>query len=367
MANTKTSTSQLRLLLLSPSVTSSEPSPFPQVLTTLTGSAPAPDLTTFTGYTTHPPLELRTKYYSSDVSLWCDTLPPVDKPAGKREVSKKTASEPVSDYEEATDASTLAQWKEQMLSTAAAEVRAVIGGIVLILPMTTQQMSAKAIPDNYMRYVGALHAFREAVEDEATGRDIASIIILQPALIGNGKEIESVAAQALSDAATDLENRTIENDMFGWDVVSWTGEPPTNPDRRDATGLRNDYGEKLGMARVREVLEGIDWSVSPHLDDPDADDSGSEGGLDFLGNSRYGGLDHELQQEMLGLKLSMLDREADAEAGLGADQDGEDVSLQQMDDLRSRVLAIRDTVAGMPDAQKEAFARREIDRIMREL
>lgn len=361
------SLSKLRLLILAPTPASlSAPSPFPPFLQSLTGTTPSSDLTTFAGYTSHPPLGLRTKYYSKDVSLWCDELPS-DSPENVSETKEPTdGTEPPvaldSGGDDIGESLTLRQWQETMLSSAAGEVRSVIGGIVLILPVETPRGSTDTQVDLFMPYIQAVHSLREAIEDESVGRDIASAIILHhtspsaSALSEDSARIDD-ASKTLTEK---IEAKTLDNDMFGWDVVWWNGQVDQSTTGEPDQDQRNEYGEKLGMARVIEVLEGVDWSAAPGFED-DARDV--EDGPDFLGDDKFKGLDHELQQEMVGLKLAMLDGDGEA----ADDLEGEDISMEQMDDLKSRVLAIRDTVAGMPQSQKKAFAKREIDRIMRDL
>lgn len=353
--------------MLSPTPAStSTPSPFHPFLQSLTGTTPSSDLTTFAGYTSHPPLELRTKYYSKDVSLWCDELPS-DSPGDATEAKAtteggKSTTEQVPDAVDTDESLTLRQWQETMLSSAAGEVRSVIGGIVLILPVDIPGGSKDTQLDNVMPYMQAAHALRETVEDESVGRDIAAVIVLQQTTPAKNTSSEPTVRpeDALKALTEKLETKIIDNDMLGWDVVCWDGAV----DQSDAGGpnqeQRNEYGEKLGMARVVEVLEGVDWSAASGFDEGDGDD---EDGPGILGDDKFKGLDYELQQEMVGLKLAMLDDDG----GAADDQEGEEISMEQMDSLKSRVLAIRDTVAGMPESQKEAFAKREVDRIMRDL
>ena len=357
------SLSELRLLILSPKAsTASVPSVFPPVLQFLTGESPSKDLTSFAGYTSHPPLVLKTKYYSKQVSLWCDELPPASieiSDDGKKPVtsSEKNASEDGDEDGELDEALTLQQWQDTMLSSAASEVRAVMGGIVLILPVSPSHSPSEAQLDSWLPYLRAAHALREAIEDDSFGRDIASVIILQDTSSAPAGS-DAKAGDTLLRFTEALETRTIDNDMFGWDVAYSTSQVTQSGTSAADSEKRNEFGEKLGMARVIEVLEGIDWAVTTGGNDDEDDEDTS----DILGNDRFKGLDHELQQEMLGLKLSMLDDDQ-----MGEPSEGEDISAEQMDELKSRVLAIRDTVAGMPQEQKEAFAKREIDRIMRDL
>ncbi|KPI35524.1 uncharacterized protein AB675_11014 [Cyphellophora attinorum] len=360
MAPAEASLSQLRLLILSPANASkSTPSAFPPVLKYLTATAPSENVENFAGYTSHVPIRLRTKYYTKDVSLWCDELPDLladgnKANEGRREEGDGTAGT----QSNGEDGTTLDEWQEQMLSAAAAEVRSVIGGIILIMPIK----ASTKLPIWLIDYVRAVHSLREAIEDDSPGRDIASAVILQPEAIPMVQQSSvSSVLKALDDTAEALSSECLENDMLGWDVVHWLGDDDPSEVIHTQTGPRNEFGERIGIARIFEVLESVDWSAAP--DPTEETEDGAAGDTGSLGRQRLTGLDDELQEEMLGLKLSMMEEQAlsDDEAG------GEDLSIEQMEQLQGRILAIREAASGMSGSQKELFAQREIDRIMKEL
>ena len=201
--------SALRLLILSPcqaqttestSNGNTIPSPFPPLLEALTSTAPTRETTSFAGYTSHPPLHLKTRYYEQDVGIWCDELPPVSAPKGRSgstasnvetstsearssatpststasgvppieilpssptgpsisppttltaaSPSKQVAADP-SQSEPQDDLPippTLKTWKTQFLSPLATEVLASIGAIILILPIPDSPSATQQRP-----------------------------------------------------------------------------------------------------------------------------------------------------------------------------------------------------------------------------
>ncbi|KIX08649.1 uncharacterized protein Z518_03306 [Rhinocladiella mackenziei CBS 650.93] len=359
--------SSLRLLILAPSSDPTTVPPFRNLLEAITGSSPSDEVTSFSGYTSHPPLSLRTKYYSSDVSIWCDELPSISTSSVQSGDRKEADSNPVE------DTLALQEWNDQMLSTAAAEVRAVIGGILLILPISS--LSSSSIPDSYVSFIEAVHSLREAVEDDSYGRDIASIILLQSMSSAVQQEKLSATMEKLEDTCLSAKG------ILGWDFVAWDGQTQNVEKEGNANDERNEYGEKTGIQRVIEVLEGIDWSASPNVGDDDGEcELGELDGDDeeitlsphVPGNMRFSGLDHELQREMMELKMSMLEDGDDRDTHQGAqarrDMPGdEDVQVEQLQGLMERVVAIREAGSEMPKAEREKFAKREIGRIMREI
>ncbi|KAK4939185.1 hypothetical protein LTR10_020484 [Elasticomyces elasticus] len=365
--------SSLRLLILAPATPSTSLPPFASLLEAITGSKPSDEVTSFAGYTSHPPVELRTKYYSADVSIWCDELPIDSRGTSQHEVrqsdtqaSEESKDDSAADYGKNHSSSTLEEWKSQMLSPAAAEVRAVIGGIVLILPVSAS--TSPSIPDAYISLVEAVHSFREAVEDDSYGRDIASVAIMQ-------STSTSIKPEKLAKAVEGLEETCLsDKGVLGWDFVAWDGDM----NQAETENERNEYGEKTGVQRIIEVLEGIDWSASPELgqddgefdiDDSDHDDAHGSLPTNILGKARFSGLDHELQREMMELRMSLEDEHdaiGNAQAGSVVPGD-EDAQVEQLQGLMERVIGIREAGSEMSKADREKFAKREIGRIMREL
>ncbi|KAJ9613576.1 hypothetical protein H2200_003518 [Cladophialophora chaetospira] len=428
MATTKSppKPSSLRLLVLSPTPSDSKSiPPFIPFLETITGSKPLSDITTFAGYTSHPPLKLRTKYYLSDVSIWCDELPPLASEhygtaAQSRNVRKEvdTSGDGEADHgdgslhgpkaektepQEETSSPpppSLSEWISQILSSEAAEVRAVIGGIILLLPISSTSaqpisQSSSTPPNPDIHLIQALHELREAIEDESPGRDIASLVVLQ-------STSPTITKKNLADQLEKLEDLSLSEGCLGWDLVAWDGqvrsttgdgasevEPgithaPTEDNLEDE---RNEFGEKTGIKRVLEVLEGIDWTASPSFDLDDADSAGLD--LDDLnlgddedlgarkilsgdmGMNMSSGLDFELQREMMELKMSMLEGEDDDDENdqdpVGGKEDDEEGQIDELPALLERVVAIREAGAEMGKEEREKFAKREIARIMREM
>ncbi|RMD41942.1 hypothetical protein DV735_g3175, partial [Chaetothyriales sp. CBS 134920] len=245
-----------------------------------------------------------------------------------------------------------------MLSAPALEVRSVIGGIILILPITPQQLllllqqapdpSSSASPEEglFADYLRTVHSLRERIEDESvTARDVAKI------------------RQQLKELAGKMESWCHDEGIFGLDFVFWDGLPHSPPPEEGNVDdvERNEFGEKVGIHRVKEVLESIDWT-----DDPGAA-AELEDSSNLDRNINNSGLDVELQQEIMGLKLSMLDLAGRPSDDDEDEDDGQDMSPSEMQELMERVVAIRDAGAGLPKEEREAFANREVGKIIREL
>jgi len=253
-----------------------------------------------------------------------------------------------------------------MLSPTASEVRAVIGGLVLILPFTTTKTFN---PTTHLPLIEAVNNLRDAIEDSSYGREVATVVVVQATTKSTSKSDLDAAVEKLEDLCLS------EKGILGWDFVGWDGAAGSGQQSEaDDAGSRNEFGERIGIARVREVLEGVDWSADPAGDDDDE--------LDFLAagsgeeteegefTMRAARIDpiksqsHDLQREMMGLKMSMLELDDDE----GEGQDGGELSqVEQFQGLMERVVAIKEAGSEMEKEEREKFARREVGRIMKEM
>ena len=367
------SKSALRLLVLSPSTLApqpQQPSLLGPLLTILTGSKPPASVVeeggAFAGYTSHPPVQLRTKYYATDVNIWCDELPAPAKAA----VSKASK---INDEDEQVS---LQAWKQQMCSDAAREVRSVIGAIIAAFPFDEQSMlrpAATPSPDldeprepseefqRYFHYLDVINDLRDRIEDENFGRELPLIAILQNKHLPNSSDTSQIEIQRTVDRMEEEWMATRE--ALGWDFVGWAGDS-SEQFEDSAPGLRDDRGEKSGIAKALECLELGNWNAKV-----DGEDGGSDVG-EGQGSGAFGlredGIkmqSHELEREMMGLKLEMMKDDQD---GTGED-DGENIQVEQFQGLLERVTAIKEAALEMQGQEKSDFAKREIDRLMKDV
>lgn len=118
--------------------------PTPTTTATTAINAPPRKTKTLAGYTTHPPLHLRTKYYSADVPIWVDEVPFPTSTSDTAEV--KTGDVEVKATDTGTEATntntntesnatnpeiTATQWKTEFLSPEARIVRDAIGAVIV--------------------------------------------------------------------------------------------------------------------------------------------------------------------------------------------------------------------------------------------
>ncbi|KAH0391538.1 hypothetical protein KCU89_g14412, partial [Aureobasidium melanogenum] len=114
----------------------------------------------------------------------------------------------------------------------------------------------------------------------------------------------------------------------------------------DAEG-KNDYGEKLGLERAKEILEANEWSALPVDDDED----------------NVGDMDDEQAQmnaELWGMKASLLDPDNDDD-----EDEGSALQIEGMERMMSQLMAVREHTAGMPENERKRYAARAVDDLMK--
>ncbi|CAG8877075.1 unnamed protein product [Penicillium nalgiovense] len=335
-------------------------------------STPPPPTSTFAGYTTHSPLRLETKYYTTEVPVWVDEIP--------------LAIHGTDPQPTPTPTPTAEQWKTDFLSSEAEIVREAVGALVVCahtpsdvtpLPGSDTDTDPAERPDvralrDLMRGIGAV---KERIDEERGG--LGDV----PGVFGS-KDADAELALGVDDE--DLgggetvpfsvgwwEDQFFDMGLLGWEVVEW------DPKESSEVETRNQYGEREGMPRIKEVLETHDWSMAGGNsgvdgdDDPDMDSEDDlEDQLLGLGGSRgFGNEVHELEREMFGLRMAIERGGGDGDEGGDSDHDdGEDeIDVESMEALMMRMQAIKDMSSELPEGERKRFAAKAVQDIMREL
>jgi hypothetical protein len=134
---------------------------------------------------------------------------------------------------------------------------------------------------------------------------------------------------------------------------------------------RNEFGERMGIARVLEALEANDWSgggmggegeeggdeervKEKGLPGEDEDDEFDPEKLDF-------GFDRD---DFLGLKRAIW---SGGEKGDEEDDEVGEEDVQKLERMMMKLQAVRDASAGMPEEQRKRMAARAVGEVMKEL
>ena len=272
-----------------------------------------------------------------------------------------------------------------MCSEAAREVRDVIGGIICVLPYDARReikrpADASVGPDEpheltedtekQFRYLDAVNELREAIEDESLDRELPLVTVLQSRSTAAGtdstqKEMDE-AAQRMEDDW--MASRT----AFGWDFVGWNGTLDQIAENGREGTQQDDgenTGEKTGLARLVEILELANWTSSSQgasgvAEEDNLDDSEDESSRPFFAEDGIRLQSHELEREMMSLKLAM---QRDEDESHDDEDEPRDRQVDQFQGLMERVVAIKEAALEMKGEEKERFAKREVERLVRDM
>ena len=234
----------------------------------------------------------------------------------------------------------------------AGEVRNAIGAVCAVL--NTKDVSTKEGGTKTLDMVEQVEELRGMCEDEAGGREVVGCVVL----VGEDAE------KRVDEMEEGLRS---ERGIFGWDVVGWDGE--TENDSSFDETKKNEFGEKLGIERIKEILEAVPWTTSS-TNASEAEFLDSDNEPDWTTSEQ-----RELDREMMGLKMDLHEEGEDENEGKAFGEDewpelqggSEDVKVEQLQGLMERLIATREAASEMSGGEKQKFAKREVERIMREM
>lgn len=311
-----------------------------RVIKDLTGVSPEPASSSTSSSlagTTHD-LSLRTAYYTATVPIWLDTI------------------------------TTAPEWAASFLSPEAKEVLEVLGGVVVVFPVSASTSSSQN--KDLIREVGR-------VVKEGLG----------------GWEWDGVGLGVGIGEVPHLDDLDLWDELCGDAGLEFVhvGSSATPDD------AKNEFGEKMGIPRVLEALESNDWDslatadedddlaalgdgTSRGADDEDGTDLDPEN-LDFgFDREDFEGLKKAIWEarveregddgdsQAIGGKPSDLDQ-ASAQAkrpGDGGDELG-DEDIQKVEQMMRKLQAVKDMSAGLPEDQRKRMAAKAVGEVMKEL
>jgi len=124
---------------------------------------------------------------------------------------------------------------------------------------------------------------------------------------------------------------------------------------------RNEFGEPMGKARMKEALEANDWEgVDPDddfdLDTLDQDDEGSTG---------FGIEANELEMEMFGMKNAIRGSAEDKDETTDEPAEEKEEDVDQLEAMMLKLQAVRDMGADMPEKDRKKFAAKAVNDLLK--
>ncbi|KAH0381713.1 hypothetical protein KCU92_g6822, partial [Aureobasidium melanogenum] len=261
--------------------------------TALTGSAPTPDPSTGSLAGVTHEWDIRTAYYTADIPIWIDEITDVE------------------------------AWKAEFLKPEAKEVVDALGAWIYCFDSSKQESE------------NAGEEVTISEQAEQTMKAVDEVVKKACGIMWDGTKLAMDLTSSNKGKRADAADEICLD--FGFDYV-----------HIDAEG-KNDYGEKLGLERAKEVLEANEWSALPVDDDDDEDNVGD--------------MDDEQAQmnaELWGMKASLLDPDNDDD-----EDEGSALQIEGMEQMMSQLMAIREHTAGMPENERKRYATRAVDDLMK--
>ncbi|KAM7218918.1 alpha and gamma adaptin binding protein p34 [Rhypophila decipiens] len=329
---------------------------------------PSAPSTTLAG-TTHL-LPLKTTYYTASVPIWLDLI------------------------------SSPEEWSASFLSDEAKEVLDVLGGVLVIFPLESCSTSAAAAAaKDLVSHVGrVIRQGLGGTDWEGVGLAVG---VSSSSSSGSSQPLSSLPPGgedniAVGGGEEDLDAILDEWEDYCWDSglefvhhrVTKTGtSSEKKDDDKGEKDKRNEFGEKMGIARVREALEANEWSGGAgggDSDDDESDDAEEEG---EFGNFQKGKQqsskkdgeesDDEEEQpdfgfdkaDFVGLKRAIWKGGGDKDDEDDDDEEanGNDDEVKKLERMMHKLQAVRDMTAGMPDEQRKRVAKRAVDEVMKDM
>jgi hypothetical protein len=296
-----------------------------------------------------------------------------------------------------------AEWAASFLSAEAREVLEVLGGVLVVFalppPTAPPSFSSSAGDGGAAAGAGSGIGTGAGSGKEETERERARELITQVGRVvreglggwewdGVGLAVGVGGGGFGGDGAEldEWEDLCAESGLE-FVHVSKTGAGTGAASGKGGTGEeRNEYGERIGMARVLEALEANDWSGGGmKRGDEEEEDDGEGAAKSSEGKSRQhqdGDDDYEFDPESLDFGFDREDfaglREAILASGGGGIGEGsnagaeeqEEVGEEDVEKLERMMLklqAVRDASAGLPEEQRRRMAARAVGEVMKEL
>ncbi|KAH6626558.1 hypothetical protein B0J18DRAFT_477319 [Chaetomium sp. MPI-SDFR-AT-0129] len=334
--------------------TPSTPSPDDTTTTTTTTTTtpkdPSPPQPTLAG-TTHT-LPLTTPYYTASIPIWLDLI------------------------------ATPAEWSASFLSPEAREVLGVLGGVVVVFALPSSSSASSSLTGGKGTVGGE--------GGSGDGREAARELVRQVGKVVReglgGWEWDGVGlVVGVGSVAGDGEDGTGEEldeweDLCAESGLEFVHLPKAGVNGGKGKGAaeeegkkRNEFGERVGVARVLEALEANDWAGGG-LDEFDEGDEEVEEGKRELGDG-FEEDDDEFDPEKLGFGFDRgdfvgLKKAIWSGGGDGEDDEEEEVGekeVQKLEQMMLKLQAVRDASAGLPEDQRKRMAARAVGEVMKEL
>ncbi|KAK4691169.1 hypothetical protein P7C71_g5774, partial [Lecanoromycetidae sp. Uapishka_2] len=260
--------------------------------------------------------EIRTPYYSASIPIWRDEIP--------------------------TSSTSISDWKQEWTLSEAGEVVRAIGAWLLCFkkPRNSTEL------DTIRTLLTTIH---EVIEHHVKDTYATS----EPLLLAVG--MQQTMLPSLLMESEEWEDMCRDCGMWEWIDGGLDGaEAGNNGIKEDA---RNEFGEKVGLERLKEALEANEWDGG----DPDTDALSDDLGL---GENGFGAEAAQIERELMGLKMAV-NSGANEDGSKDPQEEVEDESVEEMERMMLKIQAIKEMGADMPEEERRRFAAKAVRDVMK--
>lgn len=251
--------------------------------------------------------EIRTPYYQAAIPIWRD-VPAMSTPE-------------------------IVTWKAEWLEQEAGEVVRAVGAWVVCFRKPRETADLDVIRN-------LLSTIHEVVSTHTS----SSYVTSEPLLLAVG--MQQTMSPYLQVTNEEWENLCLDCGSWEWIDGELVGRVESNGKGKTE---RNEFGEKIGIERLKEALETCEWEGVDG--DTTSDDAGLEDG--------FGAEAAEVEREMMGLKMVVNGAE-------GSDE-GADEGVEELENMMLKLRAIKDMGADMPASERRKFATKAVKEVMKGL
>lgn len=334
------------------------------------------------------------------------------------------------------------EWSASFLSDEAKEVLEVLGGVLVIFPLqstssssssTTLSSSLSSSPSTIASEAKELVAHvGRVIRQGLGGTDWEGVGLAVGVSCGPGPGSSTIQPLSSSSSCPSVPEQLAGGDdldaiLDEWEDYCWdsglefvhhrvvgslttnkaagsgaaaTKKEQASDNNTQENEKRNEFGEKMGIARVLEALQANEWSFAGDEDDDNLEEiEEGEGEDEDFGGFQKGKIaakkkdasggdkddgddddDGELDPENLDFGFDREDfvglRKAIWRGGGHGDEDddeedrdgnGDEDEVKKLERMMHKLQAVRDMTAGMPEEQRKRMAKRAVDEVMKEL
>lgn len=275
--------------------------------TGLTGTAPTPHETGSTAGISHE-WHIKTRYYETTVPIWVDQIEDVE------------------------------EWKAEFLKPEAREVIDAVGAWIYCFRAPSSTESSHDIE-------ATMKAVQEICEQHSGyGAETAMLAVAVPDSKGG--------AGGFREIREEWDDISLQ---YGFELVEHTAEG------------KNEFGEKVGLERLKEALEANEWAATTTSGDEELvfrDDDLAENEDDhFRGFARD---EAEMTAELFGMKAALNGNDLEPDTDVFSETRTEEAQVEDLDRLMGRLLAVREQSADLPEAQRKRLAAKAVRELFTE-